>query len=320
MNIVIIDSNFPNNEPEREVFAAAGLAAQRLEDTSEASLREVGRTADAVLVQFAALTKDILQVWTRCKLIVRYGIGYDNVDVEAATALGIQVCNVSGYCLDEVADHTAALILAASRKLLQSHESIRSGVWDVASVVRPMPKLSNQQVGIVGFGRIGERVSARLRPFGFRLKVYDPYLSEEAAQAKGVEKEAGLRALLESSDLVTLHLPLLAGTHHLLNAESIGWMKPTAAVVNTSRGALIDTAALAEALRERRLGFAALDVFEQEPLPEDHPLRTCGHALLTPHAAYYSDSSMIELQRLAAEEIVRRAQGKPPLSPVNRIA
>jgi D-3-phosphoglycerate dehydrogenase len=162
-------------------------------------------------------------------------------------------------------------------------------------------------------------VLQRLQPFRFKVKVYDPYLSAEAAREKQVEKAEDLKQLLQQADIVSLHLPLLPQTHHLLNAEKLGWMKPTATVVNTSRGALIDTAALAEALKSGKLGFAALDVFEQEPLPDDHPLRSCGNILLTPHVAYYSDSSLVELQRLAAEEAVRWGKGEQVLSPVNRI-
>jgi D-3-phosphoglycerate dehydrogenase len=319
MRIVIIDSNFQNNEPEHEIFQSAGLEVSYLSGTDEESLKAVGQTADAVLVQFAILSGDILSTWTRCKLIVRYGIGYDNVDVEAATAQGIQVCNVSGYCLDEVADHTAALILGVSRKLLPLHQAIERGEWSFESIVKPMPKLADTQVGIVGFGRIGERVLQRLRPFKFNVKVYDPYLTAEAAKEKQVEKVDDLRTILEQSDIIALHLPLLPTTHHLLNAETLGWMKPTACLVNTSRGALIDTVALANALKAHTIGFAALDVFEQEPLPEQHPLRECGNIWLTPHAAYYSDSSLLELQRSAAEEIVRWVRGEQLHSPVNRL-
>jgi D-3-phosphoglycerate dehydrogenase len=319
MNIVIIDSNFQNNGPELAVFQAAGLEVSHLSSTEEESLKVVGQTADAVLVQFAILSNDILSTWTRCKLIVRYGIGYDNVDVAAATAHGIQVCNVSGYCLDEVADHTAALIVGVSRRLLPMHQAVKRGDWAFESIVKPMPKLADTQVGIIGLGRIGERVLERLQPFKYKMKVYDPYLTTEAAVEKQVKKEEDLRTILEQSDIIALHLPLLPTTHHLLNAERLGWMKPTACVINTSRGALIDTVALANALKAHTLGFAALDVFEQEPLPETHPLLECSNVWLTPHAAYYSDSSLMELQRSAAEEIVRWTRGEQLHSPVNRL-
>lgn len=318
MKAIIVNTNFPDNDPEKSVFAAAGWDVSVQPDDSPDQLKQAGQEADALLVQFSIISKEIMEQWTKCKLIVRYGIGYDNVDVEAASALGIQVCNVSGYCLDEVADHASALILAASRKLFQAHRSIEQGIWSVGAV-QPLPKLEHTLVGIVGFGRIGERVVQRLTPFRFQIHVYDPYLSADAAREKGIDKEDDLKRLLQQADIVSLHLPLLPQTYHLLDEEKLGWMKPTASIVNTSRGALIDTVALADALKRRTIGFAALDVVEQEPLPDDHPLRSCGHTLLTPHIAYYSDSSLLELQRMAAEEAVRFGKGEPLNSPVNRI-
>lgn len=317
MKVIITDSNFQSDLPERTALAEAGIEPVRFDCRTEDELISCGRDADAALVQFAPVTRRVLAAWTKCRLIVRYGIGTDNIDTAAAAERGIRVCNVPTYCLDEVADHTCAMLLASARKIVPLHESVRGGRWEVEPVAKPLPKLSDCVLGLVGFGRIGERVMHRLAPFGFRIRVYDPYLSDDTARAHRIVRTNALRELLAEADFVSLHLPLTDATRHLINLETLGWMKPTAVLVNTSRGALVDTAALAEALRAGRIGGAALDVFEREPLEADHPLRGCPNAILTPHAAYYSESALLALQTQAAEEVVRWAKGEPPRSPVN---
>ena len=316
-NAVITDSNYLNNDPERSVLESAGFRVVLHNCKTAEELKEAGREADAVLVQFAQITEDVMKAWERCQIIVRYGIGYDNVDIRAAEKLGIQVCNVPDYCMDEVADHTCALILASLRKLLPFHESIRRGEWSVEGIARPMKSFANTTIGVVGFGRIGRNVCRRLAPFGFRIMVYDPYLKPGMESAFGAVRMESLEDLLRESDVVSLHLPLMPETRHLIDEQALRLMKPHAVLVNTSRGGLVDTAALARALRGKALGFAALDVFEEEPLPPDHPLRSCDNVLFTPHAAFYSDESLLRLQRQAAEEIVRWFRGEPPASPVN---
>ena len=317
-NVVITDNNFQSDEPERRVLENAGFRLVRYRCRTTGELIEAGRDADAVLVQYAGITGEVMQAWPKCQIIVRYGIGYDNVDIRAAERLGIQVCNVSAYCLDEVADHTAALILASLRKLLPFHESVTRGEWDVERIARPMRSFSCTTVGLVGFGRIGRNVCRRLKPFGFGILVYDPYLTPGAEKEFGAVRAETLDTLLAASDVVSLHLPLGPETRRLIDERAIRKMKRNAVLVNTSRGGLVDTVALAKALREGTIAYAALDVFEEEPLPPDHPLRSCGNVLFTPHAAYYSDESTVRLQTQAAEEIVRWFRGEPPASPVNR--
>ncbi|QJD82110.1 C-terminal binding protein [Cohnella herbarum] len=319
MKIVITDSNFTSDQSEREVLAGAGLTLERFNAKTIEEMKEAGKDATAVLVQFSPAPREVLESWKSCKLIVRYGIGYDNVDVQAATELGITVCNVPSYCLDEVADHTASLLLSGLRKIVAFDASVRRGEWNVEKVAKPIRKFDESIIGLVGFGRIGARVAARMRPFGFEIMAYDPYLSEDKATELGVKKAASLRELLSVADAVSLHSPLTAETHHMINEQSLSWMKPNAWIVNTSRGGLINTVDLARALLARKLDGAALDVFEREPLEADHPLRQCANVILTPHAAYYSDASIDNLQRQAAEEIVRFAKGEPLQSPVNRV-
>jgi D-3-phosphoglycerate dehydrogenase len=318
MRIVITDNNFISDEPERAVLSAAGLSVERYNCRTEEDMIEAGKGADAVIVQFAPVTRRVIEAWTTCKLIVRYGIGYDNVDVKAAEQAGIIVCNVPSYCLDEVADHTCALLLSGLRKVVAFHQSVRSGEWNVEKVAKPMPRFAGSVIGLVGFGRIGARVAERLKPFGFTIMTYDPYLSADKAEQLGVKKADTLEELLSKADAISLHSPLTEETFHLINETSLKWMKPGAWIVNTSRGALIDTHALSAALRDGTIGGAAIDVFEQEPLPADHPLRNCENVILTPHAAYYSDSALITLQTQAAEEVVRLFRGLPLASPVNK--
>ncbi|MCQ6560700.1 C-terminal binding protein [Paenibacillus mendelii] len=318
MRIVITDSNFVSDEPERAVLSAAGLTVERFNCRTEEEMIEAGKGADAVLVQFAPVTRRVIEAWTSCRLIVRYGIGYDNVYIPAADGAGIAVCNVPSYCLDEVADHTCALLLSGLRKVVAFDRSVRSGEWNVEKVAKPMPRFADSVVGLIGFGRIGARVAERIRPFGFQILIYDPYMSADKAEQLGVHKAATLEELLSKADAISLHSPLTEDTKHLINATTLSQMKSGALLVNTSRGGLIDTEALATALNEGTIGGAAIDVFEQEPLQNDHPLRSCDNLILTPHAAYYSDSALITLQTQAAEEVVRLAQGLPLASQVNR--
>lgn len=318
MNIAIIDSNFESDAPEREVLEAANMRLIRHQCLTQEEMISAGKDAVAVLVQYASIDRHVMEAWNSCKLIVRYGIGYDNVDIRAAEELGIAVCNVPFYCLDEVADHTCALILAGLRKIVQFHESVIRGEWEVERLAKPMPRLAQLTLGLVGFGRIGAGVAERMRSFRFRIRIYDPYLDDRQSTHFGIEKAASLEQLLSAADVLSLHTPLTKETKRLINSETLSRMKPSAWIVNTSRGGLIDTEALAGALSSRRIGGAALDVFEEEPLPPDHPLRACANVIFTPHAAYYSDQSLKTLQRQAAEEIVRWAEGKPLLSQVNR--
>lgn len=318
MKIIITDSNFQDYEPEREVLNPLGLKLQKYNCRTESDLKAAGHDADIALVQFAPVTREVLQSWKKCRLIVRYGIGFDNIDIQSAAELGIQVCNVPLYCLDEVADHTCALLLAATRKVVRFHEAVKRGFWDVESLAQPMPKFSDMTVGLVGYGRIGERVAKRLLAFQFNIGVYDPYLSSADIENAGLSIFSDLPSLFSASDVISLHVPLTNSTRHLLNSDSLKWCKPNAVIVNTSRGSLLDTQAVAHALLAGRLGGVALDVFEQEPLDENDLLLQCNNALLTPHAAYYSDTSLKTLQKQAAQEVARWIKGEALTSPVNK--
>ena len=313
--VVVTDHGFADLAEERRVLEPAGctLAEARCRTAEEVAV--AARDADALLVQWAPVTAGVIATLDRVKVVVRYGIGVDNVALDAARRAGIPDCNVPDYCVDEVADHTLALALALGRQLAGIDRRTRDGVWKLAPVT-PMPAFREMRFVTVGFGRIARAVLSRARPFGFRLGAYDPYVPEDTIGAGGVEPVPGDR-LFEEADVLSLHLPLTPETRHFVGAAELGRMKPASILVNTSRGLLVDTGALARALQAGVLAGAGLDVFETEPLPVDHPLRRCETALLTSHVAWYSEQSVPRLQRMAAEEVLRALRGEPLRNQVN---
>ena len=309
--VVVTDAAFPSLEAERAAAERRGAAFQAFSCRTPDEVSEAVRGADVAVVQFAPLAEPALRgVNPGCRLI-RYGVGYDNIDLAAANRMALPAAYVPDYCTDEVADHATALILASLRKIGGFDRSVRRGEWAATSVGRPIKPFGETTVGFFGLGRIGRAVRDRLAPFGFRFAFHDPAIG--AAEAQGLAGRAvGRETLFRVSDLVTLHAPATPETVRAVDGGSIAWMRPTAMVVNTSRGELIDEPALAAALRESRLGGAALDVFTREPLPPDSPLRDAPNLLLSPHAAWYSDAAIAKLQACVADEIGRALDGLPP--------
>ncbi len=316
--VAYTDYVFPELEGERTLLAQAGARLLGNQARDEAEVIATCAEAEALIVQLAPVTAAVVAALPRCRMMVRLGIGYDNIDVAAAEARGVAVCNVPDYCTGEVADHTLALALALVRELGPLDARVRAGEWKLAPV-RRLPALDRLAFGTVGFGRIARAVLQRARAFGCRLLASDPFVPDEVFAAEGVER-LPLDALCEQADLLSLHAPYTPETHHLLDAHRLARLKPGAFILNCARGALIDTHALAAALANRRLGGAGLDVFESEPLPADHPLRTAPNAILTSHVAWLSDASGPRLQRLATEEVCRYLRGEPLRCPVNDTA
>jgi D-3-phosphoglycerate dehydrogenase len=312
--VVYTDHGFPDVATERALIEAAGgtLTVAQCETANDVIAAANG--ADALLVQWAPITADVIATLDRCRVIVRVGIGVDNVDLDAARAHGVLVCNVPDYCIDEVADHTLALALTLVRQLPFVDQRVRGGTWRITPDA-PMPAFRAMTFATVGFGRIACAVLDRARPFRFRRVAYDPYVPDAAFDEAGVTR-LDLDALFAEADIISLHSPLTPDTYHLVDAERLRQMKDSAILVNTARGGLIDTVALAEALDAGIIAAAGLDVFETEPLPDDHPLRQCDTALLTSHLAWYSEQSVPVLQRKAAEEVARALRGEPLLHPV----
>jgi D-3-phosphoglycerate dehydrogenase len=246
--------------------------------------------------------------------VIRHGTGYDMVDVAALAAAGISFCYVPDYCTEEVAEHAIAMILACGRRLTSARraleESARMGRWDF-SHLSSMRCLAGQTVGIIGCGRIGSRVYEKLRSFGFQFLICDPYLPEDRKRELGINV-IPREAVFRDSDFVTLHTPLTSETRHMVNSESLRLMKKSAFLVNTARGAVVDTCALAEALRNGSIAGAAIDVYEKEPPACDDPLFGLPNALLTPHSAWYSQDSARRIRELIILEIDRFQAGLPP--------
>jgi D-3-phosphoglycerate dehydrogenase len=300
--------------------ASLGLSAEALSRISLAYIARAKHTpdvvermakdADAVMVTSAAVSAEIMDRLPRLRVIGRPGIGYDVVDVEAATARGIAVFSAPGFCAREVADHTLMMALALARKAPVLHAALRRGVYE-RGLASPMPALYEMTLGLIAFGEIGREVAARAKPFGLTLIAHDPFVVPAVAEGYGVTL-VGLDELLRRSDIVSVHAPLTKETRHLLGAREFGLMKPTAYVVNTARGAVIDQAALIDALQKGRIAGAGLDVFEREPLEADSPLARMGNVVLTPHTAGMSDSSQVAVRHRTARNIAVALSGAWP--------
>ena len=251
-----------------------------------------------------------------CRVIVRAGVGYNNVDLEAAGKQGVLVCNVPDYGTEEVADHSMLLLLAAARRLIACHDGMRTGEWDYL-LSGPAPRLRGKTLGLVGCGRIGTAMAYRARAFGLDVVFYDPLVVPGYEKAIGVRRVTDLGRLMEQSRFVSIHCYLDEKTRHLVGREALARMPKGGFLINTSRGPIVDQEAVVEALESGHLAGAGLDVYEHEPL-EDERLRGHPRVVLTPHSAFYSVEGFEELRRKAAEEVRRLLMGEPPLNPVNR--
>jgi D-3-phosphoglycerate dehydrogenase len=316
LRAVITDHGFPNLRHEEAVLNDAGVELVVAQCKTAEDVIAAAKDADALLVQWAPVNAAVIATLARCKVIVRYGIGVDNVDLAAAKVKGIAVANVPDYGVHEVAEHAVSLALALARQLPQIDARTRAGTWKITPD-RAMPSLSEMTFATAGFGRIARAAHTMMSGFGGPRIAYDPFVSKETMANEGVTK-VELDELFTRADIVSLHLPLTPETRHFVNAARLASMKPTTVIVNTARGPLIDTVALAEALTAGTIAGAGIDVFEVEPLPADHPLRGAPRALLTSHVAWYSESSIPRLQKLAAEELVRGLRGEPLKNQVNK--
>jgi D-3-phosphoglycerate dehydrogenase / 2-oxoglutarate reductase len=313
--IAITDYVFPSLDPERAVLEPLGVELRPQQCRSEDEIIALARDAEAVLNCYAKMTARVIEKLKRCKIIARYGIGVDNVDLAAATKAKILVTNVPDYCIDEVSDHALALLLALARRLTAADGAVKAGGWDVVAHAG-IRRLRGQTLGLLGFGKIAKALASKVEPLGMKVLVYDPYLDPALIAQHGVEA-VSLDRLLAEADTVSIHVPLSPETRNIVGKRELARMKPTAFLINTSRGGIVDEQVIAEALKEGRLGGAALDVLSVEPPPADHPLRQAPNVILTPHLAFYSRESVIELQTKAAEEVARALKGEPPRCPVN---
>ena len=314
----VTDYTFPSLEVEEAILRAAGAELRAGNDKAVAALKALVSDADAVITQFAPINEDVIGSMRRARVIVRYGIGVDNVDLKAAGERGIPVCNVPDYCTDEVADHTLAFILGVTRQVVPNTLLVREGKWGLATPLAQLRTLRDQVIGLVGFGRIGREVASRLAPFKCRRFVHDAFVPADAVRAAGCEPVA-FDVLLAQSDIVTLHCPSTPQTKKLLNADTLGRMRRGAVVVNLARGDLIDTAALVAALQSGQVSSAALDVCDPEPIPADSPLWSLPNVITASHIASASPKAVRTLRETAAAIAVRALRGEPLPNVVNGV-
>lgn len=273
--------------------------------------------ADVLTTNLLPISGRVIRSLPRCRAIIRRGVGYDEVDVACATSCGVMVVNIPDFCIEELSNHAVALMLAAAKKIPMLDRLVRSGRWALAKAVQaPMAAVHGETLGIVGCGQAGRCIAKKASAFGMRVIGFDKYVSPEVMAQAGIEP-VSLPSLLRQADYVTLHVGLSEETFHLINRDALALMKPTATLINTSRGANVDEAALIDALRRGQIAAACLDVFESEPLPPDSPLTQMEQVVLTPHSASYSDAAFQLLRQKAGEEEVRIALGQRPVHLVN---
>jgi D-3-phosphoglycerate dehydrogenase / 2-oxoglutarate reductase len=316
-NVLIAYESFSDSSVEREILQAldANIVQFGNFDTPEALA--AARQADAIMVTIQKVPADLIASLERCHVISRVGTGLDAIDIPAATARGIWVAYVPDYSVDEVSSHAVGLLLAHARGIPWLVESTRAGSW-THQVIAPRRRLSGQTLGLLGFGRIGQAVAAKARGLGLKIIVHDPYLAEQVI-AEGGGRPVDRETLLRESDYLSLHVPLTDANRRFLDAHALALMKPTAFVINTARGGLIDEEALLNAVQSGQIAGAALDVLTLEPPPPDYPLLHEPRIIITPHTGWYSEDANHDVRVRASEEVVRVLRGERPRCPVNEI-
>ncbi|MDR1762396.1 MAG: C-terminal binding protein [Dysgonamonadaceae bacterium] len=300
MKIIILDSNLGAIDLEKDVAQKYGFEIEKPKQCiTEDDVISVVADADALVVQYAPVTRRVIEAAPRLKAVSEYGTGIDSIDVEACTERGIAVCNVPDYCWQEVSDHAVALTLALDRGIVRLDRAIRSGDYSLNSI-KPLQRLSKRTFGVIGLGRIARSAALKARGVGYSVIGYDVAFQPGTTTPDGIAVKT-LDEVLAESDVISIHVPLTPSTRHLINAATLAKMKPEAALVNTSRGGVVDTEALINALKNKVIRAAALDVFETEPLPASHPLCALDNVILTPHAGYYSEDSLFELKTRPVE-------------------
>jgi D-3-phosphoglycerate dehydrogenase len=314
--VVVTDYAWPSLALERDILAGVGAEIVVEETGSDAALVELASGADAILTNWRHVPAEALEAASRCLVISRFGIGVDNIPVARATQLGILVTNVPGFCTDEVSDHALALLLACARRIVRFDRATCEGKWDL-ELASGLPRLRGQTLGLVGFGSIARRLVPKALGLGLEIVAFTPRLTAERLPS-GVRAASDLEELLRLSDYVSLHAPATPETRGLIGEAELRRMKPTAYIVNTARGALIDEDALRRAVEEGWIAGAALDVLSEEPPPRDHPLLGLERVIVTPHAAFLSETSITELSTRAARNVADVLCGRLPEAVVNR--
>ena len=313
--VMMTDYAWPSVEPERQVLEAIDAELVVAESGTEAEFIDLAPQVDGILTCWLHVTTAVVEAAQKCKVIGRCGIGLDNINVETATALGMVVTNVPAYCIDEVSDHAMALLLACARKISLLDRTIKNGNW-TRDVGPSMRRIRGQKLGIIGFGRIGKAIVPKAKAFGLEVLIYSPRATQQIADEYGVTL-VDFPELLAESDFITIHAPLNPETEGMFNEEAFRRMKSTAYILNTSRGGIIETDVLYNALTTGEIAGAGLDVLAEEPPQSDEPLLALDNAILTPHAAFTSEESIYDLEVTAAAEVARVLTGQMPESVVN---
>ncbi len=313
--VVVTDHVFGSLDLERSKLAEIGAALVEAGGTSEEEIVQAAHDADGMLVCYAEITRAVIEGLNNCRVISRYGIGVNNVDLQAAKEKGIRVTNVPDYCVDEVSDHALALLLGCARHIPQLDRSVRKGHWDYKNEC-PMFRLRGRTLGLLGLGKVARVLARKAQALGLTVTAHDPYVNRNDAQALGVAL-LDFEELLAGADFVSVHVPLTPETRGLLGEREFACMKATAYVINTARGEVVDKQALYGALVDGGIAGAGLDVLPGERLDPTDPLLGLEQVILTPHCAFYSEESVRQLQSQAVDEVVRGLRGEPARSLVN---
>ncbi len=313
-----MDDRFPMVE-EAEELAKLNVELVDADCTTEDEIIERAKDADAILVQVAQITRRVMEALTKCKVLVRYGVGYDTVDVAAATDNGILVVNIPDFCFEEVSNHAIALLLICAKKLVFLNDGVKQGRWiECKQAQAPMGSIYGQTLGLVGCGNIGQMTARKAQCFDLRVLGYDPYVDKSLVKQAGITLVSTLAELLKESDYVSAHTFLNKETRHLMGEKEFRQMKPTAYFINTSRGSVVDEAALIKVLQEKWIAGAGLDVFEKEPVDPANPLLKMDNVVVIPHSASYSDAAFKRLRISVGQEAVRVLSGRWPKNLVNK--
>ena len=310
--VVITDCDHPSVEIERAILSEINPEFLLAYCNTEDEVIETARDADGIINQYAPITRRVIESLKRCKVIARYGVGVDNIDVEAATEYGIIVANVPDYCVDEVSTHTMALILVCARGITLLDRKRRDKKWDF-TLAKPLFRTQGKTLGLFGLGRIAKMVAQKALGFEFKVIAFDPYVSEANSKIEMV----ALKRLLSDSDFLSIHVPLTDQTRHSFSENELRTMKKTSYLVNTSRGPIVDEKALYVALKEKWIAGAALDVMEKEPPDWEDPLLKLDNIIITPHISFYSEESYVELKTKVAESVRAVLKGELPRAMVN---
>jgi len=315
--VLITDHVWPTTDPERAVLEAAGAKVIVAPDGNEDTLINLAKDVDAIMTCFAKVTEKVIRSAEKCVAIGRFGVGTDNIDVATATELGIPVTYVPDYCVDEVSDHVLAMLHTWNRKIALFDQSVKSEGWGHLGLTMRIKRLRGKTIGIVGFGRIGQAVAEKASVFGLKILASDPVTPKEIVESYGGQLVT-FEELLKQSDFVSLHAPLTPATEKLIGSREFGLMKDDSFLINAARGPLIDESALYDALSNGKIGGAGLDVMVENEPPKNHPLMQLENILITPHTAFFSQESTLELEERAASEVVRVYKNIMPENLVNK--